>query len=127
MKKTITNRLLNLKMNDDVYALRRQVIAYIYEAKRIVPTLPRIEVRITEDDSAIAGLASMGKNVIWITKNYVASRGLVFHEILHAVYAQEHVTDCLLMSGKGTSLDLDDDTANKLFLRYARKYHFGRV
>lgn len=117
-----TTKLTNLKMSDETYKLRRKVIDYIYEAKRIYPRLPRITVRITENDDKIAGLALVGGNTIWITSDYVAKRGVVFHEILHACFGVRHIPGCPLMAGKGGSAFLDDDTANKLFLRYARVY-----
>lgn len=107
-------------MNDEVYKLRRQVIAFIYEIKEIYPNLPRIDVRITDDHSGIAGCGRMGQNIIWITEGYVASRGLVYHEVLHAAFAQDHVKDCPLMSGKGTSHALNKRQCQKYFLKYAK-------
>lgn len=106
------------KMNDKVYILRRKVIGFIHEAKKLYPKLPRITVRICENDKKIAGWGGMGRNIIWITEDYVASRGLVFHEILHAVFAQDHVKGCPLMSGTGTSIALSDSEADQLFMKY---------
>ena len=96
-----------LKMNDDVYALRRKVLGVIYDAKKLVD-LPRIEVRIVEgaklegQDSSIMGYAYMGKNIVHIEKKYVSVHPdtlihLVLHEVLHAVKATPHNDKCPLM------------------------------
>ena len=114
-----TKALNNKKMNDAVYKLRRQVMNYIYEIKEIYPNLPRIDVRITDNHQQWAGMGRMGKNIIWITEGYVASRGLVYHEVLHAVFAQDHVKGCPLMSGKGTSHALTKKQCQYYFLKYA--------
>lgn len=98
-----TSRAKNLKMDDDVYKLRREVMKYIYEARELAE-LPRINIRITDDmegtepDTKILGLAGMGDTVIiWIPK-YTLKKGydlrtIVFHEILHTVYGIDHVND----------------------------------
>lgn len=114
-----TKLLKNKEMSSEVYALRRQVISLIYEAKKIVE-LPRINVRVTDNHDTILGVARMGKNIIWITEETVASRAVVFHEILHAVFSQEHVTGCPLMSPEVND-KLDPDTCNRLFKKYAAR------
>ncbi len=114
-----TTLLTNKQMNADVYAKRREVIALVYEAKRLVPNLPRINVRITDDDKNVLGCARRGENTIWITESYVASRHVVFHEILHAVYSQSHVTGCLLMGPSKNQSNPSDATLNQLFRKYA--------
>lgn len=112
-----TKLLKNKEMSSDVYALRRQVINLIHEAKKLVE-LPRINVRITDKHETILGVARMGKNVIWITEETVASRAVVFHEILHAVFAQDHVKGCPLMAER-ISKKLDTKTCDRLFIKYA--------
>jgi len=112
-----TKLLKNKEMSSDVYALRRQVINLIHEAKKLVD-LPRINVRVTDKHETILGVAKMGKNIIWITEKTVASRAVVFHEILHAVFAQEHAKGCPLMAPKIDD-KLDSDTCNRLFKKYA--------
>lgn len=114
-----TKLLKNKEMSSDVYALRRQVINLIHEAKKLVE-LPRINVRVTDKHDTILGVARMGKNVIWITEETVASRAVIFHEILHAVFAQDHVKGCPLMAEK-ISTKLDAKTCDELFLKYAKK------
>jgi len=118
----INSRLLqNKAMNDNTYHLRRQVMSFIYEAKKLID-LPRIEVRVTNNHENILGVAYMGKNVIFISERAVLSRAVVFHEILHAVFSIDHVNDCPLM---GMSIDLDnplnDNECNRLFLMYANQ------
>lgn len=112
-----TKFLKNKKMSSEVYALRRQVINLIHEAKKLV-NLPRIDVRVTDNHKTILGVARMGEKVIWITEDTVASRAVVFHEILHAVFAQDHVVGCPLMAEKIDD-KLDSTTCNKLFIKYA--------
>lgn len=114
-----TTRLLNnKKMSPQVYSLRRKVIELIYEANKLIQ-LPRIEVRVCEPHLTIAGVARMGQRIIWINENYVASKAVVFHEILHAVYSVEHVNDCPLM-GPVLSKTISDEQCNQLFLKYAK-------
>jgi uncharacterized protein YjaZ len=122
MKSRFQSRILvNKRMNNDVYALRRQVIDLIYEAKRLVGgNLPRVDVRVTEDKGRTMGCAAMGQCIIWITESFVASRSTVFHEILHAVKAQPHVVGCPLMASH-ISPNLEKETCDRLFLAYMGK------
>jgi len=62
MKKGIAKKLTNLEMNNETFVLRSEVMALIYEAKKMVE-LPRLTVRITEDNENILGLARMGNSV----------------------------------------------------------------
>ena len=93
-------------MNDAVYKLRRQVIELIYEAKKEIKNLPRIEVRIGEArNHNVLGVARLKDNKIWITKRAVdmsqdALRNIVFHEIVHAVTGFGHDEKCPLMQSK---------------------------
>ncbi len=112
-------------MSDEVYALRRNVINFIYEAATLLgragmQNLPRIDVRVTDDHAKILGVAVMGGNVIWITERAVVSRATVFHEILHAVKGQKHVTGCPLMN-PAIHPNLDKETCERLFLHYMGK------
>jgi uncharacterized protein with PhoU and TrkA domain len=98
-----TKQIKNFKMNDAVYKLRRQVIELIYEAKKEIKDLPRIEVRIGEArNHNVLGVAKLSKKQIWITKRAVdmsqdALRNIVFHEIVHAVTGFGHDEKCPLM------------------------------
>ena len=116
-----------LKMDDDIYALRRKVIDIIYLAKGKV-NLPRVEVRIVEGatwdkDGYIMGYAYMGKQIIHIEKKYVGCTNtilttLVLHEILHAVLSIPHNDNCPLMKPYISELaNLDEiwDTFKRYF------------
>jgi hypothetical protein len=117
--KCVTKKLVNKTMDEKTYALRQKVMALIYEAKGLYPPLPRIEVRVTENDKKILGVGRMGERVIWITEDFVASRSTVFHEILHAVFNQGHVSSCPLMAPE-IDPKLGKKVCDKLFLNYAR-------
>lgn len=112
--------LNNKEMNNETYLLRKKVIELIYEAKKLFPELPRITVRVAENDKKILGAGRIGHNIIWITESFVASRAVVFHEILHASFAVEHVQGCPLMNDQ-IDPNLPEKFCNKLFLKYARK------
>jgi len=112
-----TKLLKNKIMSQGVYDLRRKVISLIYEAKKLID-LPRIEIRVTDNHKTILGVAAMGAKIIWITEGMTASRSVVFHEILHAVFGQGHVNGCPLMAPKIND-KLDAKTCDKLFLKYA--------
>ena len=99
-----THLINNFKMNDKVYALRRQVINLIYEVKKEVKKdLPRIDVRIGEPrNHRTLGVAALKDCKIWITKDAIdmgedALRNIVFHEIVHAVTGFGHDDSCSLM------------------------------
>jgi hypothetical protein len=118
-KKFNSGLLENKKMSPEVYKLRRQVIELVYEAKRLVPTLPRIEVRVTDNsNSGVAGCARMNDCVIWMTEKFTASKQVVFHEILHAAYGIKHVEGCLLMDA--VMQKITDKQCDALLIKYAR-------
>jgi hypothetical protein len=102
-KRTTTSILENKKMNTSVFAERRQVINVIYELKKAVPSLPRVEVRITKNSETrpnLAGLGSMKGYVVWIPEKTLKSDILfqvVAHEVLHAVKGAKHDEKCDLM------------------------------
>jgi hypothetical protein len=96
----------NLEMNPETYKLRRKVIDIIYDIKRIVPDLPRINVRIfTSENEKRLGIANIrpGEYVIWIPdfaikkENDAILRHIVFHEVAHTVYDAPHNEKCRLM------------------------------
>jgi hypothetical protein len=118
--KTKTTLLKNKQMNPGVYKLRREVISLVCEAKKLIPSLPRITVRVTEDDSKILGVGRMHQNIIWITSSFVASRAVVFHEILHAVFGQEHKSGCPLMAPQ-IDPNLSRKKCDQLFTKYANQ------
>lgn len=99
--------LKNLKMNDDVFAMRRRVIGFLYEAKKLYPEMPRVEVRITEgkelaDNKVLLGMASLRVKHISITKDAIGYdndklRHVVFHELVHTLFHVLHNEKCPLM------------------------------
>ena len=102
-------------MNAEVYALRRRVMQFIYEVKKTIPTLPRVEVRIgTSKKKELLGQARLNQRVIWITDkaldmNDDKLRNIVYHELLHAICGTEHDTECPLMEPElNTVLDKND-------------------
>lgn len=114
----------NLKMNRDVYSLRRSVIAIIHEAKELVPSLPRIEVRITEDDDKTLAFAYLNKNIIRVSQRAITDkefdlRTVVFHELCHAVFGVRHIEECPLM--KPIHEPISKARARKLFQGYAKR------
>ena len=96
--KYTTPTMKNLTMNEGVYLLRRRVMSVIYEARRLIE-LPRINVRITENDTekrSVLGRAQIGGEVIiWIPlKAFNLSdndfKFVVYHEIMHTAYNRDH-------------------------------------
>ncbi len=102
MKNRTAYNFKKMKMNNDVYALRRKVINVIYELKKHV-NLPRIEVRIVENgDWGVCGYAYLGKKIVHMNKKYCtitddALFHLVAHEVVHAVAGFGHDDKCYLM------------------------------
>lgn len=123
----------NLKMSDDVYALRRRVIEHVYDAKNLLRKhgveLPRIEVRVTDNTGecgSALGMGRMGCNIIWISTKCLNIwklhlKEVVFHEILHAVKAVKHDDSCPLMSPCVGHQPLTDDVLNQNFIKYFDK------
>lgn len=114
-----------MKMDDSVYQLRRQVIRIIYKVNDLLAdhgldALPRIQVRIVDGGCGTAGFARMGRNAVWIPKETIGKDYLyrvVLHELLHAVLATEHDLNCKLMHTH-VQPDLTDAEATRIFLRY---------
>jgi len=120
----------NLKMNDEVYTMRREVMNYIYDAKNLLRAngvqMPRIEVRITDNSGErgqAAGMGRMGCNIVWISTMCLRKyskhvRQVTFHEILHAVLATQHDDNCPLMKPFFDMKPLSDAEVDKHFLKY---------
>ena len=111
------NRINNLPMNKDTYALRTTVINLIREAKIGGAKLPWIGVRIgtqTSNHKNVLGCAVMQGDRLWITEDAInlgtdTLRNIVFHEIAHAVFGTQHDESCPLMSAElGTILNKED-------------------
>lgn len=114
-----TDRHTNLKMDDSVFKLRRQVIDIIHDAKTMV-ALPRIDVRITTcTDKKVLGTAHMSNCTIWIPATSFGRKDLrqvVFHEILHAVFGVEHNEWCELMCS--IVKPISKEKTNRLFIKH---------
>lgn len=118
------SNLKNKKMNDSTYALRKRVMSFVYEAKKLDPSLPRVSVRITDDHQRHLALATVGKKEIWVTEQAITKpdfdlRTIVFHEIVHACYGVRHDESCILM--KSIHKPLSKSECEKAFMRYVRK------
>lgn len=111
-------------MNDHVYQLRQRVMQVIYHCKTLVPTLPRIEVRITDcEKPMVLGSAFMGTCQIFIPESTLSKSDAILHqvvqhEICHACFATPHVDDCRLM-GPYLVPDLTKEESDALFIHYA--------
>lgn len=135
MRKNFTTEFgKNLKMNNDVYALRRQVIDIIYQAKNVLRSngieLPRLDVRIMEayPDKKALGAARLRGNIIWICTKSLSTykahlRDTVYHEIVHAATGFGHDDNCPLMAPCINMIPLSDTQANELLVKYF-KTHF---
>mgnify|MGYP007072427941 CR=1 FL=1 len=119
-----TREIKNFKMDAEVYKKRRQVIDLVYEIKKEIKSLPRIEVRIGEArDHNVLGVAQLKDKKIWITKRAVdmsqdALRNIVYHEIVHAVTGFGHDEKCPLMKSTMDGYLLN----KKQCMKYLKKY-----
>ena len=107
-----------MKMDQDVYQMRRKVMDVIYEVKRNGYKIPRVEVRIVEEGQEnIMGYAYLNQNIVHIKREWINSESttdfigfdtgstnedrlthLVLHEIVHAVTGFHHEDKCYLMN-----------------------------
>ena len=116
----------NLKMNDEVFAFRRKVIGVVYELKKLVPSLQRVEIRITDTPrcSKHSGLALTGGSIIWIPQNTLkmsdnAIYEVVAHEVVHALAGFGHDNKCPLMSPTHkVNNPLPKEVVNECFKKY---------
>ena len=109
----------DLSMNEKTYKLRKEVMGIIYEAKKLIPELPRVEVRISDMKGA-AGLGYLGNNVIRIGLNAINSRNLravVYHELGHAVLGLKHNKNCPLMVSGIEVYNLSKSHCEQIFLK----------
>ena len=119
----MVSKMKKKEMSATVYELRRNVIALVYEAKELVPTLPRITVRITDNHETTLALATMKRDYIEVSERAISCtdfdlRTIVFHELLHAVWGLRHDETCRLM--KAHHEPLPKEKVHQLFLKYAK-------
>lgn len=102
MRPDVNNTLKNKKMNPECYKLRRMVIDELYQFKTFCK-LPRITVRITEDNGTILGMARYESNIIWIAEKSLKMsrnelRHVIAHEIGHTCFNLRHDDSCPIMA-----------------------------
>ena len=126
-KNTISKYIENFKMDKDVYALRRQVINILYEVKKVIPTFPRIDVRIgkVKCGDGTLGVGKANQNIIWITKDCINRgtdflRNTVLHELVHTVYGFGHDKKWPLMEASAKHT-LPKEAVFKIFLAYHKR------
>jgi hypothetical protein len=118
----------NHKMDEAVYAKRRQVMDIIYELKNLGLKLPRVDVRIGKDeDCLVLGKARLNDNIIWVTDKAINQgeeylRNLVHHELLHAIYGCQHDESCPIMSAT-QSVVVNKNKSIEIFKKYYTKYN----
>ena len=120
--RTRTRLLTNRKMSEDTYALRREVMTLVYEARKLV-SLPRLDIRITENDRSVLAVARLRDNILWVTEKAITDsrfdlRTVVYHEIVHAVTGFGHDDNCPLM--KPTHTPLTKEQCQSIFKKYFR-------
>jgi hypothetical protein len=121
----------NLKMSNEVYALRREVMNHLYEAKNTLRAngiqMPRVDVRVTDNKGHDAlGMGRLNGNIIWISLSSLKTwkahlRDVVYHELVHAVTGFEHDDNCRLMCPCVNMKPLDKAEADTLLLKYFKK------
>ena len=115
---TTTNRKIQSKrMSDEVYKMRREIIDIIYRVKKLVPNMPRISVRVADNDDEVLGCATMRGHEMWITERSTSDLAVVLHEILHAWKGIEHDDNCKLMH-PNKQLGVSDKELMDTFLTY---------
>ncbi len=128
-----SGRGTNLRMDDNTYKLRRQVIDIIYQAKNVLRNngiaLPRLDVRIITTNEAnrhVLGVARLNDNIVWISTDTLTKykehlRDVVYHEIVHASTGFMHDNSCPLMGESINLMPLSDDQANRLLVMYFKQ------
>ena len=115
---TTTNRKIQSKrMSDEVYKMRREIIDIIYRVKKLVPNMPRISVRVADNDDEVLGCATMRGREMWITERSTSDFAVVLHEILHAWKGIDHDDNCKLMH-PNKQLGVSDKELMDIFLTY---------
>jgi len=104
-------------MSDEVYKMRREIIDIIYRVKKLVPNMPRISVRVADNDDEVLGCATMRGREMWITERSTSDLAVVLHEILHAWKGIDHDENCKLMH-PNKQLGVSDKELMNIFLTY---------
>lgn len=116
-------QLNNLPMSDETYLMKHQVLEIISDARRRIPELPEIKVRITEPGEKILGAARPWRRIVWITSDVFEGPYLlctVLHELLHAVYGLGHEANCPLMCPSIRKPPISDSLLWEVFTNKAK-------
>jgi hypothetical protein len=124
-------------MNPETYKLRREVIDIIYSLKRVVPDLPRIQVRVVDvlphvrREEGTLGFAFLDSNTIFIDVDFGKEKKVnlvttVAHEILHGAYGIRHVNDKKDLMYPYAK-DMSSDTVLAEFKKWVEIYKNGSV
>jgi Zn-dependent peptidase ImmA (M78 family) len=91
------------QMNSNTYELRKKVMEIIYECKKNGFILPRIEIRIVNEQTDACAYAYLGKNIIHVNEKYITENyskyftQIILHEIVHACFGIGEIKGCKLM------------------------------
>lgn len=120
-----------MRMNDQVYALRRKVIDIIYQANDKLrgaglPKMPRQTIRIVDSKECtnVAGYAWMGQDIVHIKQDTCRRDDLlhvVLHELCHSVLGVRHDEECPLMASCLPYCAVSEDKLWDTFIDYFRK------
>jgi hypothetical protein len=100
LKNTTARNAKMLKMDNEIYALRRKVMDVLYEIKGRGYDMPRIEVRVVSEDTEACAYAYLGRNIIHFNRAYMNKPNftqIVLHEVVHATFGVGEVVGCKLM------------------------------
>jgi hypothetical protein len=124
LKNTTTRNAKMLKMDDEIYQLRRKVMNVLYEIKNRGYSIPRVEVRVVSEDTEACAYAYLGKNIVHFNKKYMNVSNftqVVLHEVIHASFGVGEVVGCKLMHCTMFWVNnIDENNAWRLFDEY---YH----
>lgn len=121
-----TRLMVNCKSGDETHVLRRKVIEKIHQAKELIPSMPRVTIRIAEPSEHSVrihgvgplGVGRSGDRVIWISpeacnRTSLELRHVVFHEIGHAVFGKSHTKSGLMAPVVNTTTKFQQDAELK--------------
>jgi predicted SprT family Zn-dependent metalloprotease len=124
LKNTTSRNAKMLKMDNDIYQLRRKVMNVLYDIKGRGYNIPRVEVRVVSEDTEACAYAYLGKNVVHFNRAYMNRANftqIVLHEVVHASFGVGEIVGCKLMHcTEFWKNNVDEATAWKLFEEYYR-------
>jgi len=131
MKRLNKVRETDLTMNDKVFAMRRKVMGILYHIKTFYPDMPRIEIRIVQNNGLVLGRASHKAFHISIMERCIDKPyfpEVVYHELVHTCFKVEHDESCRLMKSQIDPKDriLSQNELDNLFKMYLNKFKEAR-